>query len=83
MPANEKTIAGMARSYRTIIMPVSKSGHAALRKGRVSMPNGVYLVTATTIDRTRVFENFHAACAASRCFEDRAVLGVRPCSPGR
>ena len=52
-----------------------KPGHATLRKGRVSMSNGVYLVTATTIERARVFENFHAACAASQCFEDKAVLG--------
>lgn len=58
-----------------VIMPVNNPGHAALRKGRVSVPNGVYLVTATTIERTKVFENFHAACAASRCFEDRRLLG--------
>jgi REP element-mobilizing transposase RayT len=56
-------------------MSISKPGHAALRKGRVSVPNGIYLVTATTIARTRVFEDFHAACAAARCFEDRGVLG--------
>ncbi len=52
-----------------------KPGHAALRKGRVSMANGVYLVTATTIERAKIFENFHAACAASQCFEDKTVLG--------
>jgi putative transposase len=46
-----------------------------LRKGRVSVSNGVYLVTATTIQRIRAFENFHVACAAARCFEDRVVLG--------
>jgi putative transposase len=66
----------MARSYTSpIIMPVNKPGHAALRKGRASVSNGVYLVTATTVERTRLFENFHAACAAARCFEDRTVLG--------
>ena len=66
----------MARSYTvTYIMPTYKPGHAALRKGRVSVSNGIYLVTSTTIERTRVFENFHAACAAARCFEDRDVLG--------
>jgi len=75
MPAIVFLFAGMARSYKTIIMPLNKPGHAALRKGRASMSNGVYLVTSTTIERTRVFENFHAACAASRCFEDRVVLG--------
>ena len=52
-----------------------KPGHAALRKGRVSVANGAYLVTATTIERARIFENFHAACATSRCFEDKVVLG--------
>jgi REP element-mobilizing transposase RayT len=67
--------AGRARSYMEIIMPVHKSGHAALRKGRLSVSNGIYLVTATTIERTKIFENFHAACAAAHCFEDGAVLG--------
>ncbi len=75
MPANIETIAGMSRSYTVFIMPIDKPGQAALRKGRVSVPNGIYLVTATTLNRIRVFENFHAACAASRCFEDKAVLG--------
>ena len=75
MPANKKTIAGMARSNTTVIMSDKKAGHAALRKGRVSVSNGIYLVTSTTINRTRVFGNFRAACAASRCFEDRVVLG--------
>ena len=69
------SLAGMARSYGFNIMPTYKPGHAALRKGRVSVSNGVYLVTATTIQRIRAFENFHVACAAARCFEDRVVLG--------
>ncbi len=87
MPAILFLFAGMARSYKNlgvyseIIMVTDannlehKPGHAALRKGRVSMASGIYLVTATTIERIKVFENFHAACAASRCFEDRGVLG--------
>jgi len=88
MPANKKTIAGMARSYKNLGMysaiimvtiannrGINKPGHAALRKGRASVSDGIYLVTATTIERTRMFDNFYAACAASRCFEDRAVLG--------
>jgi len=84
MPANRILIAGMARSYngcvtnirsgKGITMPDYKPGHAALRKGRVSIPNGIYLVTATTIECAKIFENFNAACAAARCFEDRAVL---------
>ena len=65
---------GMARSGFNN-MPTYKPGHAALRKGRVSVSNGVYLVTVTTLHRIRAFENFHAACAAARCFEDDAVLG--------
>jgi putative transposase len=87
MPAIHYMIAGMARSYmvspiyraniislEVFAMPTYKPGHAALRKGRVSVSNGIYLVTATTINRTRAFENFHAACAAAHCFEDGRVL---------
>jgi putative transposase len=74
MPANKYWFAGMARSYTLFIMPTYKSGHAALRKGRVSVTNGIYLVTSTTKERTRLFDNYHAACAAAQCFEDRAVL---------
>jgi putative transposase len=87
LPAIRNWFAGMARSYKFCVllgayrsgkvtyMPDYKPGHAALRKGRVSVSNGVYLVTSTTLHRARAFENFHAACAAARCFEDRAVLG--------
>lgn len=50
-------------------------GHRALRKGRISIANGVYLVTATTIDRQKLFVNFHAGCAAASCFEDARLLG--------
>lgn len=50
-------------------------GHRALRKGRISIANGVYLVTATTIDRQKLFVNFHAGCAAAGCFEDARLLG--------
>jgi putative transposase len=75
MPAIVFMFAGMARSYTVVTMFDNKSGHAALRKGRVSVSNGIYLVTATTIERIRAFENFHAACAAARCFEDEAMLG--------
>ena len=49
-------------------------GHNALRKGRVSLPHHVYLVTAATVNRERLFMDFSAGCAAARCFEDRAVL---------
>ncbi|MEC9364974.1 MAG: transposase [Pseudomonadota bacterium] len=49
-------------------------GHAALRRGRVSLPNHVYNVTATTAGRRRHFDDFAAACAASACFERSNVL---------
>lgn len=63
----------MARSYGGI-MHADKSGNAALRKGRVSLANTAYLITAVTENRSRYFENFNVACAASRCFEDGKLL---------
>ncbi len=50
-------------------------GHHALRKCRVSIANGIYLVTATTLDRQKFFLNFDAACSAARCLEDAKWLG--------
>lgn len=50
-------------------------GHRALRRGRVSLPNQAYLVTATTVNRQPVFRDFRVGCVAARCFEDRAILG--------
>ena len=52
-----------------------KPGHAALRKGRASVCNMAYLITATTDNREPLFTHFPAACAAARCFEDAALLG--------
>lgn len=52
-----------------------KSGHRALRKGRVSLPNHAYLVTTTTINRTPFFVDFEGVCAAARCFEKPELLG--------
>lgn len=51
-----------------------QSGHQALRKGRVSLPNHVYLITTTTVNRQRFFDDFNAGCVASRCFENTEVL---------
>lgn len=51
------------------------SGHRALRRGRVSLPGYVYLVTAATRDRHPVFRDFVAGCAAARSFMDPRVLG--------
>ncbi|QRY77291.1 transposase [Pseudomonas sp. PDNC002] len=50
-------------------------GHHALRKGRVSVPGGVYLITATTLQRTSIFTDFDAACAAASAFTRPTVLG--------
>ena len=50
-------------------------GHAALRRGRVSIPGQVYHLTVTTRLRKPVFVDFGAACEAARCFEDAAMLG--------
>jgi putative transposase len=41
------------------------SGHKALRKGRVSMPGRVYLLTTTTLFRRPVFRDFEAANIAA------------------
>lgn len=43
-------------------------GHRALRKGRISIANGVYLVTATTIDRQKLFADFGAGVRGSAMF---------------
>jgi REP element-mobilizing transposase RayT len=53
----------------------NRTGHEALRKGRVSLPNHAYLITTTTLDRHHFFDEFHAGCAAARCFENHKVLG--------
>jgi REP element-mobilizing transposase RayT len=52
-----------------------KSGHRALRRGRVSLSNHVYLVTSATMGRECFFADFHAGCAAARCFEASSLLG--------
>jgi len=44
-----------------------------LRKGRVSLPNQIYLVTAVTASREPVFASFSAARRAVRCFHDKDV----------
>ena len=50
-------------------------GHRSLRKGRVSIANGVYLVTTTTLDCQQLFADFGAGCAAAQCFENTRLLG--------
>jgi REP element-mobilizing transposase RayT len=53
----------------------SRPGHAALRRGRVTLHNGVYFVTAATYRRIALFRNCCAARTAARSFEDPQVLG--------
>lgn len=69
MPANlsRRTLMDEHHSHR-------KPGHAALRKGRISLGNTAYLITATTDNRDPLFTHFLTACAAARCFEDVALL---------
>jgi lipoyl(octanoyl) transferase len=50
-------------------------GHLALRKGRTSIPNQVYLVTTTTANRQKFFGGYAEGCIAVRCFEDAQLLG--------
>ena len=57
------------------MMNDDKNGHHALRKGRVSIANGIYLITTTTFNRQKLFADFAAGCASARCFEDARLLG--------
>jgi len=50
-------------------------GHQALRKGRASIANRAYLITTTTFERKKLFNEFATACAAARCFENPDFLG--------
>ncbi len=50
-------------------------GHRALRKGRASIANGIYLVTTTTFERQKLFVDFSVNCMAARCFENADFLG--------
>ena len=50
------------------------SRHAALRKGRVSLPGQLYLLTTTTVERQALFADFHLACTAARAFNDPRLL---------
>ena len=45
-----------------------------LRKGRVSLPNQAYLVTAVTASRKPVFTSFAAARLAVRTFHDKGIV---------
>ena len=58
-----------------------KSGHRALRVGRQSQAEGIYLVTFATASRRRIFIEFALACAACRTFASasRAVEATLLC----
>lgn len=79
MPANEKTSrarpAPTGAGTKVSRTEAVEHGHHALRKGRVSIANGIYLITTTTLDRQKLFADFGAGCAAARCFEDARLLG--------
>jgi len=49
-------------------------GHAALRRGRVSAAQQIYLVTVVTQGRRAFFLDFETACAAARCHHDPGCL---------
>lgn len=47
-----------------------RRGHAALRRGRVSMPGHVYLITFVTAGRARLFDDPAAAHVVARATTD-------------
>ncbi|MFV3329708.1 REP-associated tyrosine transposase [Pseudomonas sp. NY15437] len=53
-----------------------QEGHQALRKGRASIPGGIYLLTATTRERKPLFSDFYMGCCVARCFETGLALGA-------
>jgi len=53
--------------------PDPHPGHAALRKGRMSLPNHVYFVTFITRGRRPLFRDGDLAMAACRSISDRRI----------
>ena len=51
------------------------TGHQALRKGRVSLPRQIYLLTTVTEGRTPYFSNVELACTACRAMLERRTWG--------
>jgi putative transposase len=74
LPANNMISNDTYRGHGPLLRE-NNPGHRALRRGRVSLPNHVYLVTSTTTKRQPFFYDFQAGCAAARCFENSALLG--------
>lgn len=48
------------------MLAVGKGGYSALRRGRASAPGQVYLITWTTFERRRLFDDFARAVRMSR-----------------
>lgn len=48
-------------------------GYASLRNGRTSIPGQIYLVTFTTADRSRIFEDHDMARLAAQAMTDRRL----------
>lgn len=69
MPATDMTNRTSATRNR------HPAGNRALRLGRVSLPNHVYLVTTVTHGREPLFTDFAAACATARRFNDPHIQG--------
>ncbi len=74
MPAKTMAPNTPYRGHGPLLHPETP-GNRALRRGRVSLPHQVYLVTSVTLHRQRVFTDFWAGCTAARCFETPAILG--------
>jgi putative transposase len=51
-----------------------RSGHQALRVGRLSRAFGVYLVTTATRGREAIFAELAVAASTSRCFDEPRLL---------
>lgn len=54
--------------------PSNSPASSRLRKGRTSIPGQIYLVTTTTLDRQRVFDDFEAACTLCQTLHRLAEL---------
>jgi len=53
--------------------PISRPGHRALRKGRCSIPDQIYLLTAVTLGRECLFADWQTAMIALRLIADPAL----------
>lgn len=63
-----------AKRHRPAPPECNAPGNRALRKGRISLANQVYLITTVTRHREPLFSDFAAGRAAARCFDDASIL---------